>query len=43
MAGHFWKPYKGQAVGGDLDLMVLTAGVEEQAAIQLEMSMWLGK
>jgi hypothetical protein len=31
-----------QAVGGELDLMVLIGEVEEQAAIQWE-SMWLQK
>jgi hypothetical protein len=32
--GEFWKPYIGQAVGGKLDLMVLSGGAEEWAAIQ---------
>jgi hypothetical protein len=41
MVEHFWQPYIGQAVGGELDLMVLIGGVEERAAIQLEMSPWL--
>jgi hypothetical protein len=36
MVGSSWKPYIGQAVGGELDLMMLIGGVEEQAAIQLE-------
>jgi hypothetical protein len=35
-AGNFWKLYIGQAVGGELDLMELIGGVEEQAAIQLD-------
>jgi hypothetical protein len=35
------KPYIGQAVDGELDLMVLFGGVEERAAIHLEMNMWL--
>jgi hypothetical protein len=34
MAEHCWKLYIGQAVGGNLDLTVLTAETEEQAAIQ---------
>jgi hypothetical protein len=41
MVGHFWKPYIGQAVGGELDFMVLIYGAEEQGAIQMEMTMWL--
>jgi hypothetical protein len=41
--GHFWKPYKGQTVGGELELRVLIGGAEKQAAIQLEMNMWLTK
>jgi hypothetical protein len=36
----FWKPYISDAVGGELDLMVLIGGAEERAAIQLEMSTW---
>jgi hypothetical protein len=40
---HFWKTYIGRAVGAKLDLMVLIGGVEERAAIQLEMSTWLRK
>jgi hypothetical protein len=43
VVGHFWKPYIEQAVGGELDLMVLIGGMEEWAAIQLEKSMWLRK
>jgi hypothetical protein len=43
MAGRFWKPYIGQAVDGELDLMVLTGGVEERAAIQLGINVWLKK
>jgi hypothetical protein len=39
----FWKPYIGQAVGGELELMVLIGGAEEWAAIRLEKSMWLRK
>jgi hypothetical protein len=34
MVGRFWQPYIGQAVGGDLDLMVLIGGAEGRAAIQ---------
>jgi hypothetical protein len=30
--GELWKPYTGQAVSGELDLMVLTGGAEQQAA-----------
>jgi hypothetical protein len=29
--GRFWKPYIGQAVSIELDLMVLFGGAEEQA------------
>jgi hypothetical protein len=39
LVGHFWKPYIGQAVGGELDLMVLIGGAEKWAAIQLDLSM----
>jgi hypothetical protein len=28
MVGRFWKPYIRQAVGGELDLMVVICGVE---------------
>jgi hypothetical protein len=31
MVGHFWQPYIGQTVGGELNLMVLFRGTEEQA------------
>jgi hypothetical protein len=34
MVGHFWYPYTGQAVGGQLHLMVLIDGAEEFSAIQ---------
>jgi hypothetical protein len=34
-SSEFWKPYVGQAVGGGLDLMLLTSGAE-WAAIQWE-------
>jgi hypothetical protein len=30
VVGRFWKLYIGQAVGDDLDLMVLIGGVEER-------------
>jgi hypothetical protein len=30
VVGHFWKPHTGQVVGGELDLMVLIGGMEEQ-------------
>jgi hypothetical protein len=30
----FWQPYIGQAVHGELNLLVLIGGAEEQAAIQ---------
>jgi hypothetical protein len=33
LVGHFWKPYKGQAVGGKWDVMNLSGGAEELAAI----------
>jgi hypothetical protein len=39
----FWKPYMGQAVGGELDLMALIGGAELWAAIQWEKSTWLRK
>jgi hypothetical protein len=29
MVGRFWKPYIGQAVGGELDLMVLIGEAED--------------
>jgi hypothetical protein len=32
----FWKPYVGQAAGGELDMMVLIGGAEERADIQWE-------
>jgi hypothetical protein len=35
MAGSFWKPYVGQVVGGELDLVVLIGGAEERAAYSL--------
>jgi hypothetical protein len=38
-AGRFWKPYIGQALGGEWDLMVLIGGAEERAAIQWEKRM----
>jgi hypothetical protein len=43
LVGRFWKPHTGQAVGGDLDLMVLIGGAEERAAIQLAISTWMKK
>jgi hypothetical protein len=43
MVGHFWKPYIGQEAGGKLEFMVLIGGMEEWAAIKLEISMWLRK
>jgi hypothetical protein len=33
IVGGFWKPYIGQAAGGELDLMVLIGGAEERAPI----------
>jgi hypothetical protein len=34
MVGRFWQPYfLGQAVGGELDLMVLIGATEERVAI----------
>jgi hypothetical protein len=30
----FWKPYIGQAVGAELDLMVLIGGAEKQSTIK---------
>jgi hypothetical protein len=35
----FWRSYIGQAVSGEIVLMVLIGGVEEQAAIHRERSM----
>jgi hypothetical protein len=43
VVGEFWRPYIGQAVSGEIDLMGLIGGAEEQAAIQWERSMWLRK
>jgi hypothetical protein len=40
---YFWKPYVGQAVGGELELTGLIGGAEGGAAIKLEMSTWLRK
>jgi phosphatidylinositol kinase/protein kinase (PI-3 family) len=34
MVGHFWQPYIGQAVGRELDSMVLIGQVEEWTAVQ---------
>jgi hypothetical protein len=34
MARNFWKPFIGQVVGGELDVIVLTGGAEERAAAQ---------
>jgi hypothetical protein len=39
----FQQSYIGQAVRGELYLMVLIGGTEERAAIQWEMSAWLRK
>jgi hypothetical protein len=35
MVGCLWKPYIGQAEGGELDLMVLIGGAQNRAAVQL--------
>jgi hypothetical protein len=43
MVMYYWKLYIGQAVGGELDRMVLIGGAEEWAAVQLELSTWLRK
>jgi hypothetical protein len=43
VVGRFWKPYTGQAVGGELYLMVLIGGAEERVAIQWEKSTWFRK
>lgn len=43
LAGCFWQPYTGQGVGKALDVIQIICGVEEQAAIQNEMSTWLRK
>jgi hypothetical protein len=37
MVQRFLKPYTGQEVGGELDLMLLIGGAEERAAVQLKM------
>jgi hypothetical protein len=39
-SGKFWKPYIGQAISGESDLMVLIGGEEEWATIQGERSIW---
>jgi hypothetical protein len=41
MVGRFCKPHTGQAVGGELGLMVLIGGAEERSAIHSQMSTWL--
>jgi hypothetical protein len=41
--GVYQKFYIGQAVRGELEVMVLIGGAEERAAIQLEMGTWLKK
>jgi hypothetical protein len=33
MVGRFWKPHIGQAVGSELDLMVLIGGAKEVATL----------
>jgi hypothetical protein len=33
MVGRFWKPYIGQAVGGDLYFVVLIGGAEQSALL----------
>jgi hypothetical protein len=33
VVGSVWKPYIGQAVGGELDLMAMIGGAEELAAL----------
>jgi hypothetical protein len=39
--GRFWRPSIGQAVGDELELIVLIGEAEERAAVQWEKSMWL--
>jgi hypothetical protein len=41
--GKFWRPYIGQAVSGEIDLMALIGGAEEWAAIEWERSLQLRK
>lgn len=43
MVEGFWKPYIGQRVGGELELMELIGGAKEQAAVKLETSTWMRK
>lgn len=42
-AGQIWQPYIGQAVGVELESMVLTGGVEGQVALKWVNSMLLTK
>jgi hypothetical protein len=37
LVGRFWRPYIGQAVGGQWDVTNMIVGAEERAAIQLVM------
>jgi hypothetical protein len=34
VVAHFWKPYIGQAVGGEMYFMVLIGAADEWAAVQ---------
>jgi hypothetical protein len=34
MDGSFWQPYIGEAVDGELELMMLIGGAEELVAVQ---------
>jgi hypothetical protein len=41
LVGHFWKPYMGQAIGSEWEVMNLFDRVEEW--VQLVMIVWLRK
>jgi hypothetical protein len=43
MVGCLWQSYIGQAVGEELDFMVLIGEAEERTAIQWKISTWLRK
>jgi hypothetical protein len=41
VAGHFWKPYIGQTVGGELDFMVLAGGASLLFFNHMLISSWI--
>jgi hypothetical protein len=43
MVGRFWKPFIGQALGREFDLVVLIGAADERAPIQWDNRMWLRK